>query len=116
VETRPALDVVEVVSEGPAEQAGLQRGDAIVAFDGSRIETLGPEEAIRLVRAIRPGDRVHVEIDRGGERVEATLSARRMPFTAIATALGAELMRELEPRVDHRLIGAPVPPDRPVPP
>lgn len=68
---------VSAVAPGsPAEKAGINEGDVIRSVDGEAVAdspTLG--EAIAAHEA---GDRVQVEVERGGERetVEATLEAR----------------------------------------
>ncbi len=63
-ETQPDLRVplgaiVEAAKPGgPADRAGLQRGDLIVAFDGERVES--PEQLARWVGAAPPGTTVRV--------------------------------------------------------
>jgi S1-C subfamily serine protease len=49
---------VGLVSEGPAETAGVQVGDVIVVFDGEPVT--GSEQLGELIRDHEPGDRVEV--------------------------------------------------------
>jgi S1-C subfamily serine protease len=74
----PGLDarnqgaLVIVVQEGsPAEEAGLQEGDIILAVDD---EEVSPQDTLReLIRAHDVGDTVELQIEREGE--ETTLTA-----------------------------------------
>ncbi len=69
---RPSIPPVvdQVVSGSPAEAAGLQPGDRIVAVDGEPID-----DWITFARYVRerPGQRVRLTVERGGERVELTV-------------------------------------------
>jgi serine protease Do len=65
---RPPV-VVEVMPGGPAEQAGLQEGDLVIAVDG---QTVGLEKDLAdLIAEYEPGDTVTLEIERPGEEPRA---------------------------------------------
>lgn len=64
--------VFAVVEGSPAEAAGLQQGDVIVAVDGERIAI--PEDLFSYLRDKEPGDEVTVTVVRDGE--EREISAR----------------------------------------
>ena len=69
--TPPILPVVdEVVPGSPAERAGLQAGDRIVATDGVPMALW--DEWVAYVRA-RPGEILEVEVDRAGQARTLTL-------------------------------------------
>ncbi|MCZ6696933.1 MAG: Do family serine endopeptidase [Acidobacteria bacterium] len=60
--------IVQSVTPGlPAEAAGVERGDIIIAVDGEPIRTT--KQVVRLVSAKRPGETVKLKIVRGGEEV-----------------------------------------------
>ena len=62
---------------GPAEQAGLEPGDVILALDGKAVE--GSSELIVAIRSKRPGDSVTLTVRRDGteQEIQVTLGARR---------------------------------------
>ncbi len=57
--------VSQVVSGSPAEKAGLQVGDIILAVNGTRVDA---NHALNtLIRAAKPGDSVALEVRRQGQ-------------------------------------------------
>ncbi len=68
--------VVEVVSGGPAQRAGLGVGDLIVSFDGKPVG--GSDSLSGLVQARQPGDTVQVVVERNGSSrtLSVTLGTR----------------------------------------
>ena len=71
------LWVQAVTIGGPAEKAGLQPGDRIVAVDGSQVQTLGAENAQRLLNpaGVRAGQSVSVEYQRADASATTTIEA-----------------------------------------
>ena len=59
--------VIEVVSDSPADQSGLQEGDLIIAVDGSPV--LGMSELAARIRLTSPGTMVAIDIVRNGEEI-----------------------------------------------
>lgn len=66
-----------IVPGGPAEEAGLGRGDVVIAAAGEPVR--GRVDLARHIRATAPGQSLQFEIVRDGERrsVEAVLTERR---------------------------------------
>jgi len=81
--------VQEVSEGGPAESAGLQQEDVIVAIDG---ETIGYVSQLQgKVAMYRPGDRVTVTIYRDGREQDITVRLGEAPInTQVAAAPVAE--------------------------
>ncbi len=56
----------EVVFDGPAQKAGIKRGDVLVNFDGKLVES--KEDLSKKTASATPGSTVQVEIIRDGKR------------------------------------------------
>lgn len=69
--------VVEVVSGGPADEAGIKAGDVIVAVDGER---LGSDDDLRTILAdYAPGDKVALTISRNDQEKKIKVELGRTP-------------------------------------
>jgi len=68
--------VTEVSPDSPASQSGLQRGDVLIGIDGTRFGEETP--FLNQLLKYAPGDRVTIELQRGGSeiQVEVTLAER----------------------------------------
>ncbi|HEY5247457.1 MAG TPA: PDZ domain-containing protein, partial [Dermatophilaceae bacterium] len=73
---RAAAVLTNVVSGTPADKAGMQAGDAIIAIDGDSID--GSLSLVAQVRERSVGDKVTITVLRDGQRkdVNATLVAK----------------------------------------
>jgi S1-C subfamily serine protease len=72
--------VVSTAPGGPAEKAGINSGDVIVSFDGTKVT--GSEQLGTLIHKHQPGDRVQVQAvgSSGGQRtVDVTLGVNPLP-------------------------------------
>ncbi|HUF68597.1 MAG TPA: PDZ domain-containing protein [Longimicrobiales bacterium] len=75
-DSRPAIVVIEVVGDSPAERAGLAVDDMILSINDIRVT----EEFISsLSTSLAPGDRVRLRIRRDGREREITVEAARRP-------------------------------------
>ncbi len=90
-EAGDGVTVVRVSANSPAEAAGVQVGDVILAVNDTSVDTLADLQAI--IEAAAPGDVVSLTIERGAEQisVDATLSSRadRGQFGMLGDALQA---------------------------
>src|SRR3954452_20915150 len=57
-------EIADVTAGGPAEAAGLQPGDIIVAIDGKPVDEFG--QVSQIVNQHKVGDQIDVRVDRGG--------------------------------------------------
>jgi serine protease Do len=73
----------------PAERAGLEVGDVIVAINGQQVDRVATLQ--RIVRGFEPGQRIQVDVMRFGERRTLTVPLAEAPQeTQVATRGGAE--------------------------
>jgi putative serine protease PepD len=72
--------VGKVVAGGPAAAAGLQAGDTIVGVGGQRVTV--PDDVSSAVEGHEPGDRVGVQVKRGGARKTLSVTLGTRPQTA----------------------------------
>ena len=74
--------VTDVMSDGPAMQAGLQRDDVIVEFNGHKVQDF--TELPRMIVAIAPGTKVQVDVLRNRKKltIPVTLGAASVKYKA----------------------------------
>ena len=76
--------VSQVVKGGPAEKAGLQPGDIVLALNGKPVD--GPVELRRALGVIKPGSPVVLQINRRGKALDIKASLAEMPARASAAS------------------------------
>ncbi len=69
--------VGDVVEAGPAEKAGLQRGDVIIEFEGKKIEE--PNQLRNMVANTEPGKEVKLKIIRENKVETKTVTISELP-------------------------------------
>lgn len=62
------LQIVSVLPQTPAVDAGLQRGDIIRAIDGSEVTEISSDDAVALIKG-PAGSVVELDIERAGEQL-----------------------------------------------
>jgi hypothetical protein len=63
-----SISVREVLSNSPAQAAGLASGDEILSYNGTRVFEMG--ELSRLTETAKPGSTVVVDVERDGQRLQ----------------------------------------------
>jgi len=73
------VEITSVMHESPAEKAGLKSGDAVVSYNGQKVE--GMEQFSRMVRETPVGREVKVDIIRNGapQTVAVKIDNRTLP-------------------------------------
>jgi tetratricopeptide (TPR) repeat protein len=67
--------VKDVAVNGPAEKAGIDKGDFVLGLDGQEVNS--PADFARLAAQLPPGARVEVEVWRAGEILRLGLDVKR---------------------------------------
>jgi serine protease Do len=80
------VEVTRVDPDSPAEKAGLKTGDAVLQYNGQRVE--GIEQFSRLVRETPPGRDVKLDIIRGGAPQTVTVKVGMRPLPRVAGGFG----------------------------
>ena len=71
------VEVIEIVKDSPAEEAGLSKGDILIELAGTRIES--PGHLYSLVRSYKPDDRIDLKIIRDGKKQEIAVTLDEAP-------------------------------------
>ncbi len=71
--------IVNVVEDSPAEQAGLERFDVIVAFDGQTIDS--PQDLTTAAAAAEAGQMATITVLRGGRKQKLNITPASAPVT-----------------------------------
>lgn len=82
----PGFTVASVTSGGPAEAAGLQIGDMLLAIDGANMKELGMEEARNRVRG-EEGTSLTLTVQRGGETFDVTVTRATIEVEVVRAEL-----------------------------
>ncbi|HET7202804.1 MAG TPA: PDZ domain-containing protein [Steroidobacteraceae bacterium] len=78
-QTRPeGVEVMSVSPSGPAEQAGLRKGDVVTSVDGKPLRKTGERSASRqlveYLRGVEPGQVVKLDYLREGKKMSASIT------------------------------------------
>lgn len=84
--------VSDVTENGPAEKAGIKRGDVIISFNGKKIKD--NETLPRLVAATEIGKKVRVEIIRDGKTVAFDVIIGELPEEGLRSSKKPEIERD----------------------
>jgi len=68
---RPGMVLAGVRAGGPAAEAGLLRGDRVVELAGRQVRDI--YDLMYILREVKPGEEGNVIVERGEERIEATV-------------------------------------------
>jgi S1-C subfamily serine protease len=91
---KDGLTILNAVEDSSAEEAGLQEGDIVVAFNGEDVTDVAALRA--AIRAMSPGDTVTVTILRDGEEMD-------LDVTLAERSTGTDLFRFERPSIQMQL-------------
>ncbi len=86
--------VGDVVEDGPAEKAGLQRGDIIFEYDGKKIEE--PYILRNMVANTLPGEQHTIKVLRDGNARTMTITIGELPADALQPVEAGDLQNALK--------------------
>lgn len=84
--TREGVLVADVREDGPSKEAGLQRGDVILEFNGKKMKN--GLELRNTVASTSPGTKVDLKILRDGKTKKLTVKLGELPSEEMAAAGG----------------------------
>ncbi len=84
--------LVNVYDGGPADRAGLERGDVLLSINGEPI--FSRRQALLLVSGTDPGDAVRIRAWRNGAEIETTVVAGERPEEPVAKSDTRKLLAD----------------------
>jgi C-terminal processing protease CtpA/Prc len=97
LKTKRGVLISEVIEDSPAEEAGLQDGDIIVAYDGKTVTS--PEGLSKLVKATPVGKEVDMKIVRDDDAKTVTVTVGEKPEESTWTHMDDNKLRDYFLRV-----------------
>jgi len=97
LETSKGALIADVVSNGPADQSGLERGDVVIAYGNKEISNLG--DLMNEIAATPVGEKIRVTVLRKGAKKEFIVkigsmeSATQMMAASLKDLIGAEVRK-----------------------
>ena len=88
--------VEQVVSGGPADQAGLQPGDVIQKVNGTTVTT--NDEVVKAIKGTKPGQTINMEVWSGGVKKLVSVKVQERP--ADVGALAPQQQQGQDPQQD----------------
>jgi serine protease Do len=88
IKTPAGALIGDVVSDGPAKQAGFMDGDVVVKFGDKKI--LGSQQLQLAVAETKPGAKVPVEIVRNGDAKVLEATIKQLPGTGSGSEVSSE--------------------------
>ena len=76
---RKGVFVAEVVTQGPADKAGLHAGDLITSVDGQSVASVHDVQKVVWLRGA--GEALRVEVQRDGQKKSVLVTSEPMPLS-----------------------------------
>jgi len=86
------LTIKRVVPGSPAEAAGLQAGDVLVALNGTPFGAENKDKIKASYKAMTPGAKAAYTVQRGGQEREVSVTLGSLPPEVLAQWVGAHML------------------------
>lgn len=87
------VEITRVEEGSPAEKGGLKVGDAVLEYNGQRIE--GVEQFVRFVRETPVGRKVRLTVSREGSKMELAAVIEERPRRALRESVNLRELAEI---------------------
>ena len=84
--------VSKVASGSPAEKAGFQKGDVLVALNGARFGDANKEAVMKAKSALGPGKAATYTVSRAGSEKQITATLSEVPREVLAQWVGEHVI------------------------
>ena len=91
-ENADGYEVSKVIPGSPAEAAGLEAGDILVALNGVAINKDNDEALMKARKEWKPGQTVTYTVRRNGSERQVTLTLGTWPADALAKMIGMHML------------------------
>ena len=85
--------VKKVVSGSPAEQAGLKKGDVLLAINGVHFGDEDKEKWAKVKKAWKPGQTITYTVARDGKKKDVQVTLAKVPEDVMAQWIGKHMMQ-----------------------
>jgi C-terminal processing protease CtpA/Prc len=94
--------ILRVIPGTPAESAGLQANDVLVALNGVKISRDNGEALARARKEWKPGQTVTYTVQRDGAERQVTLTLAPMPADVMAKYIGEHMLEHASTEVAQK--------------
>lgn len=112
--------VTEVVPDGPADAAGLAKGDRLMAMNGVPMSREREKDLAKIYKNMVPGSKLVYSVERGGSKKDIDITLGKLPEKILSVILGQQLLERYAQTTGKKLDlpkpPAPKPPGKPRPP
>jgi C-terminal processing protease CtpA/Prc len=98
-EDTEAMRVTRIVANSPAERAGIQAGDLLVAINGITLGKANEEKLMQARATFKPGDSVTWTMKRGASDREVAITLAPMPADVLAAYIGQHMLEHAQVEV-----------------
>jgi C-terminal processing protease CtpA/Prc len=86
------MSVLRVVTDSPAQAAGFQEGDVLLALNGVEMSEGNKEKLYAVQKQMAPGKSVTYTVKRMGSKRDISVTLASMPEEVIARYVGAHML------------------------